>query len=80
MSEYLRVEKPFLDQLSALGWTVVDQGNFGIPSDPAKSLRVKFREWILPEVFRESVRALNLTGAGEPWLMDRQLTDLRLEE
>lgn len=77
MSEYLHVEKPFLEQLSALGWTVLDQGNFGIPSDPAKSLRGHFREWILPEVFRESVRALNLTAAGEPWLRDRQLADLR---
>jgi type I restriction enzyme R subunit len=26
MSEYLHVEKPFLDQLSTLGWTVIDQG------------------------------------------------------
>ena len=25
MSEYLHVEKPFLDQLAALGWTVIDQ-------------------------------------------------------
>lgn len=77
MSEYLHVEKPFLDQLAALGWTVIDQGNGGIPSDPAKSLRSTFREWMLPEVFRESVRALNVTEGGEPWLTDRQLTDLR---
>ena len=26
MSEYLHVEKPFLDQLATLGWTVIDQG------------------------------------------------------
>jgi len=26
MSEYQYVEKPFLDQLSALGWKVIDQG------------------------------------------------------
>lgn len=26
MSEYRHVEKPFLDQLAALGWTVIDQG------------------------------------------------------
>jgi type I restriction enzyme R subunit len=77
MSEYLHVEKPFLDQLSALGWTVVNQGNGGIPTDPAKSLRANFREWILPDVFRESVRALNKTDEGESWLTDRQLTDLR---
>ncbi|WPJ94392.1 type I restriction endonuclease [Coraliomargarita algicola] len=77
MSEYLHVEKPFLDQLSALGWTIVNQGNGGIPTDPAKSLRTNFREWILPEVFRQSVRALNKTDEGESWLTDRQLTDLR---
>lgn len=41
MSEYLHVEKPFLDQLTALGWTVIDQGQgLGfIPADPAASLR-----------------------------------------
>ena len=26
MSEYSFVEKPFLDQLDALGWQVIDQG------------------------------------------------------
>ena len=61
MSEYLHVEKPFLDQLGSLGWTVIDQGQGFIPSDPTKSLRGGFREWILPEVFRESVRAINRT-------------------
>lgn len=71
MSEYLHVEKPFLDQLVALGWKVVDQGCGMIPSDPAKSLRKTFREWLLPDVFRESVKAIN------PWLTDRQLDDLR---
>lgn len=71
MSEYLHVEKPFLDQLAALGWKVVDQGCGMIPSDPAASLRENFREWLLPQVFRDAVRTLN------PWLTDRQLEDLR---
>jgi type I restriction enzyme R subunit len=31
MSEYLHVEKPFLDQLAALGWEVVDQGCGHVP-------------------------------------------------
>ena len=48
MSEYLHVEKPFLDQLKALGWTVIDQGQGFIPTDPTKSLRSGFREWLLP--------------------------------
>ncbi|OIQ92634.1 type-1 restriction enzyme R protein [mine drainage metagenome] len=79
MSEYLHVEKPFLDQLAALGWTVIDQGQGFIPSDPAASLRDNFREWLLPEVFRESVRAINLTPDGKTWLTDRQLDDLRAQ-
>jgi len=57
MSEYLHVEKPFLDQLAALDWTVIDQGQGFIPSDPTASLRDTFREWLLPEVFRDAVRA-----------------------
>ncbi len=73
MSEYLHVEKPFLDQLAALGWTVIDQG---IPFDPAASLRDTFREWLLPEVFHDSVRNINLTSDGAAWLTDRQLDDL----
>ena len=63
MSEYLHVEKPFLDQLATLGWTVIDQGHGMIPSDPAASLRDSFREWLLPEVFRNAVRSLNRTAA-----------------
>ena len=54
MSEYIHVEKPFLEQLAALGWTVTDQGAGVIPSDPTASLRTSFREWLLPEVFREA--------------------------
>ncbi|HEX7479695.1 MAG TPA: HsdR family type I site-specific deoxyribonuclease [Polyangiales bacterium] len=77
MSEYLHVEKPFLDQLAALGWTVVDQGQGFIPADPGKSLRSSFREWLLPGVFRDAVRAINRTPAGDTWLTDRQLDDLR---
>jgi type I restriction enzyme R subunit len=71
MSEYHHVEKPFLDQLAALGWKIVDQGFGMIPSDPATSLRETFREWLLPQVFRDAVKAIN------PWLTDRQLGDLQ---
>jgi type I restriction enzyme R subunit len=77
MSEYFHVEKPFLDQLAALGWTVVDQGHSLIPSDPAASLRGSFREWLLPEVFRSAVRSLNRTADNREWLTERQLDDLR---
>lgn len=77
MSEYTLVEKPFLDELAALGWTVIDQGVGIIPADPAASLRASFREWLLPGVFREAVRAINTTEEGRAWLTDRQLDELR---
>lgn len=76
MSEYLHVEKPFLDQLAALGWTIVDHGP-GVPADPTTSLRRSFREWILPDIFRLAVRSLNRTADGKEWLTNRQLDDLR---
>jgi len=75
MSERSFVEKPFLDQLAALDWKVVDQGT-GVPTDPAKSLRTSFREVILPGVFRESLHAINRTEQGQPWLTDKQINDL----
>jgi type I restriction enzyme R subunit len=77
VSEYPHVEKPLLEQLAALGWEVIDHGPGVIPSDPSKSLRTSFREWILPDVFRDTVRSLNRTDDGAAWLTDRQLDDLR---
>jgi len=77
MSEYQHVEKPFLDQLTALGWEVIDQGCGGVPVDPKNSFRTSFRQWLLPKVFREAIMAINLTADGWPWLTDAQLDDLR---
>ena len=71
MSEYLHVEKPFLDQLATLGWKIVDHGPIVIPTDPVISLRASFRQWILPVVFRSAVEALN------PWLTHRQADDVQ---
>ncbi|ASM78197.1 type I deoxyribonuclease HsdR [Vitreoscilla filiformis] len=76
MSEYTEVEQPFLQQLAALGWTVVDQGQ-GIPQNPRASLRQHFRQWLLPEVFDQAVRDLNRTADGQAWLSAQQLDDLR---
>lgn len=61
MSEYTGVEHPFLDQLKPLGWTTIDPGGGTIPPDPAASLRTHFRKWLLPDVVRESIQAINLT-------------------
>ncbi|MDP2140047.1 MAG: HsdR family type I site-specific deoxyribonuclease [Gammaproteobacteria bacterium] len=75
MSEYTEVEQPFLQQLAALGWQIIDQGR-EIPCDPGASLRTNFRQWLLPEVFNKAVAALN-THTGKSWLTPKQLQDLQ---
>lgn len=61
MSEYLHVEKPFLDQLATLGWTVIDQGHGLIPSDPSTSLRGSFRSGCCRRPFaRQFVYSISL--------------------
>jgi type I restriction enzyme, R subunit len=76
MSEYTEVEQPFLQQLQTLGWQIIDQGQ-GIPQDPSKSLRINFRQWLLPAVFNQAIAALNTTPDGRPWLTPKQLQDLQ---
>lgn len=76
MSEYTEVEQPFLAQLKAQGWDVIDQGQ-QIPTDPLASHRTNFRQWVLPELFNESVAKLNVTSDGIPWLTAKQLQDLQ---
>lgn len=76
MSEYTEVEQPFLAQLSAQGWDVIDQGQ-DIPSDPTKSRRSSFREWLLPEVFARAVAKFNPGSDGSTWLTEKQLHDLQ---
>jgi type I restriction enzyme R subunit len=75
MSEYSYVEKPFLDQLAALDWDVIDQGK-GIPQDPAVSHRSSFRDVVLRDDFLDSVRRINTTDTGQTWLTDHQLDEL----
>ena len=76
MSEYTEVEQPFLAQLEFLGWEVIDQG-CEIPSDPAKSKRSNFRQWILSEVFFKSIAVINPGKDGKTWLTEKQLHDLQ---
>ncbi len=78
MSEYAHVEKPFLAQLQAMGWIAIDQGG-AIPSDPTRSLRSSFREYTLPQIFRDSIRALNALPDGRDWLSDAQLDALHTD-
>ncbi|MCB1647899.1 MAG: type I restriction endonuclease subunit R [Pseudomonadales bacterium] len=76
MSEYTEVEQPFLQQLQQLGWEIIDQGP-DIPSDPTKSQRSSFRQWLLPDLFCKAVASLNPGPGGTSWLSDKQLIDLQ---
>ena len=76
MSEYVNVEKPFLEKLRQIGWQVIDHGASGIPQDPTKSLRKNFKEVVLEKVFKESLQKINRTDDGEEWLTDKQLDEV----
>ena len=64
-----------MDKLRQLGWQVIDQG-VGVPQDLAKSLRTNFKQVVLPQVFKDSIKAINKLPDGTAWLTDKQLNDL----
>jgi len=76
MSEYTNVEKPFLEKLKSLGWEVIDHGAHGIPQDTRKSYRSSFNDVVLEDVFRKTVRKINVTEDGKEWLTDKQLDEV----
>jgi type I restriction enzyme R subunit len=78
MAEYINVEKPFLDKLRQLGWTVIDQG-LGVPQEPKNSLRENFKQVLLSQVFKDSIKAINKTDDGREWLTDKQLDEILFE-
>ncbi len=75
MAEYTNVEKPFLEKLRDLNWRIIDQGSFGIPQDPAISLRASFKEVTLKQEFKKAIKKINVVD-GVAWLTDKQLEDL----
>jgi len=65
------VEKPFVTQLVALGWTHIE----GSLDDPAVTGRASFAEVIQEGVLRERLRALNPGPDDAPWLDDQRLSE-----
>lgn len=66
MAEYINVEKPFLEKLRQIGWTIIDKGE-GLPYDPSDSLRTSFSEVILRDIFNKALVKLN------PWITQPQI-------
>ena len=67
------VEKPFVEQLVAMGWCYVE-GNL---DNPAATGRSSFAEVVQQATLRRQLHALNLHdvgGVGQPWLDAERLT------
>lgn len=65
------VEKPFVAQLQALGWSHIE----GSIDDPAVTGRTSFAEVIQEKLLREQLQALNLGPDGSPWLDESRLDE-----
>jgi len=68
-SELKYVEEPLLQQLEALGWTVLRLDDSD-KHDPEKSFRTSLSEVIIVKKLKEALARLN------PWLNDTQVDDL----
>jgi type I restriction enzyme R subunit len=67
------VERPFVDQLTAMGWRYV----VGDIDRPATTGRASFTEVMQESMLRRQLYALNLreiAGVEQPWLDDERLT------
>ncbi|MBN1117400.1 MAG: hypothetical protein JXA77_09365 [Bacteroidales bacterium] len=78
MAEYINVEKPFLDKLRQLGWQVIDQGIW-IPQEASQNLRENFKQVLVPEVFKTTIKDINTTSDGRKWLTDDRLDEILFE-
>lgn len=65
------VEKPFVAQLQALGWSHIE----GSIDDPTVTGRTGFAEVIQEGLLREQMLALNLGPDGHPWLDETRLNE-----
>lgn len=67
LDEYSHVEKPFLDQLSGLGWDVLE---LQLQQEPGQSFRTSFSEVVLKPKLREALMKIN------PFLTPAQVDEL----
>jgi type I restriction enzyme R subunit len=64
--EYAQVERPFIEQLQALGWDHLE-GDTGVPY---LTEREGFRQVLLTDRLCEALVRINLDEDGKPWLDD----------
>ena len=71
ITEYTDVEKPFLDELALLGWTVIDGEVAGTKFYPENSLRENFQQVVIEQELEEALLRIN------PWLEPDQLEEVK---
>ena len=69
--EYIKTEKPFMDQLETVGWAVED-GDTDVAY--LSGNRESFRDVILRQDLREALHRINRAG-GSPWLDDARIDE-----
>jgi type I restriction enzyme R subunit len=62
--EYIQVERPFIEQLQALGWDYLE----GDTDVPYLTERETFRQVLLTGRLRQALVCINLDESGQPWL------------
>src|SRR5262245_43213250 len=67
LDERNHVEKPFLDQLHGLGWTIIDCDS---KQSPAQTFRESFTDVVMFPVLRQQLKVIN------PWLEDDQVEEV----
>jgi type I restriction enzyme R subunit len=70
-AEYSEVEKPLLDQLAGLGWSVIA----GDKWDASVTGRETFRASLVETRLRAALREINPGPDGEPWLDDSRISE-----
>ena len=74
MDEY--VKKMIKDKFLLEIITTAFSNTIRIPTDPSVSLRARFKEVILPDVFKTCLNKINQTEQQQSWLTDKQIHDL----
>lgn len=67
--EYIKTERPFLDQLAQMGWQV-QEGSTEVPY--LSGDRESFQAVLLKDALRKAIRRINL-HEGTPWLDERRI-------
>jgi len=69
LDERNHVEKPLLDQLTGLGWEIIDLTDKGTRQQPSDTYRESFTEVIMEPILRESLQEIN------DWLENDQMEE-----